>query len=139
MNMKKAFYLLLIGLFVLLSGCGSEYGDVIKVNKEFVGAMEEYVSATGEADSAKAIAKAINTYAAKLEKIGPELKQTMQKYPELKDDTEVPEELKGLQDQMKGLEEKMQKSFMNMMKYMMDPEVQAAQQNLQKAMMKMSE
>jgi len=138
MLLKKAPYLLLIGLFVLMSGCASKYGDVIAVNKEFVEAMEEYISATGEADSGKDIANAINTYAAKIEKLAPELKQAVHKYPELKDDTKVPEELKDLQDQMEGLEEKMKKSFMNMMKYMMDPEVQAAQQNLQKAMMEMS-
>ena len=138
MRVRKTPYLFLICVFVFMSGCGSKYGDVIEANKKFVSAMEEYLSATGEADSAKEIAKAITIYAANLEKLVPELKQAMHKYPELEDTTKVPEELKDLQDQMGDLEEKTTKSFMNMMKYMMDPEVQAAQQKLQKAMMKMA-
>ena len=87
MSVKKVFYLLLIGLFVLMSGCGSKYDDVIAVNKEFVGAMEDYITVTGEADSAGEIAEAINTYAAKIEELAPKLKETMHKYPELSDNT----------------------------------------------------
>jgi len=137
MNVKSAVYFVLTGIIVIMMGCGSgsKYSDFVEVNTKFLGAMEAYITAMGEADSAKEVAKAINEYSDELEKIVPQIKKVMDKYPELQNTTEVPEELKSIERRSKDLEQKVANSYKNMMKYMMDPEVQAAQQRLQKAML----
>jgi predicted nucleic acid-binding Zn-ribbon protein len=137
MNVKRTLYFVLIGIIVMMMGCTSKYSDMIDVNTKFINAMEKYITSTGKADSAKDVAKAINEYSDQMEKLAPQMKKVRDKYPELKNNTDVPEELESLQKKTQGLEQKMTNSFMNMMKYMMDPDVQAAQERLQKAMIKM--
>ena len=137
MNVKRAMLLVLIGAIMMMAGCGSKYNDLVEVNTEFVSAMEDYIDATGKAANAKDVAHAINAYADKIEKLAPQIKNVRGKYPELENTTEVPEELKSIEKKMQELEKKVADSYMNMMKYMMNPEVQKAQQRLSNAMMSM--
>lgn len=138
MNVKRAFVVALIGIIVMMMGCtGSKYSDMVEVNTKFVNAMEDYIAATGKATSAKDAAKAVNDYAEKVEKLAPQIKEMTGKYPELKTSSEVPEELKVLEKKAEGLGEQMAASYMTMMKYMMDPGVQKAQERLSKAMLSM--
>jgi len=137
MNVKRAMLLVLIGAIMMMAGCGSKYNDLVEVNTEFVSAMEDYIDATGNAATAKDVATAINAYADKIEKLAPQIKNVRGKYPELENTTEVPEELKSIEKKMQELEKKVADSYMNMMKYMMNPEVQKAQQRLSNAMMSM--
>ena len=128
----------LMGLIVLTTGCtGNKYGDLIEVNTRFVVAMQDYIDATGKATNAAAMAEAIDDFAVQVEKLAPRMKEVRTKYPDLGSSTEVPKELKELEAKSKDLEQKIVASYMNMMQYMMDPKVQAAQQKLQQAMMKM--
>jgi hypothetical protein len=83
------------------------------------------------------MADAIDAYAEKMEEIAPQMKAVIGKYPELKDNAKVPEELKALQERSAAMAEKIPASFMKAMKYVMDPEVQEAQKRLQQAMAKM--
>jgi hypothetical protein len=138
MNVKRAFVVALIGIIVMMMGCtGSKYSDLVEVNTKFVSAMEDYIAATGKATSAKDMAKAINDYADKVEKLAPQIKEVRGKYPELNTGGEVPEELEELDKKSQELGKQVAASYMNMMKYMMDPGVQKAQQRLNKAMMSM--
>lgn len=137
MNVKRALFLVLIGAIAMMTGCGSKYSDLVEVNTKFISAMEDYITATGKASSAKEVAKAINAYADQMEKLAPQIKNVRGKYPELENTTTIPEELKSIEQKMQGLEKKVAASYMNMMKYMMNPEVQAAQQRLQNAMLGM--
>lgn len=129
--------LVLIGFIVVLVGCGSKYSDLVKVDTEYLNATDEYVTGMGKASSAKEMAKVINRYADKMEKLAPRLKEIRKKYPELKNNKTVPEELKPIVKKAEALQQKMAAGYLNMKKYMMDPDVQAAQQRLQTAMMGM--
>ena len=138
MNVKRAFVVALVGTIVMMFGCtGSKYSDLVDVNVKFVSAMEDYIAATGKATTAKDIAKAINDYADKVEELAPKIKEVQGKYPELNTGGEVPEELKAVEEKAQGLGQQVAASYMNMMKYMMDPGVQKAQERLNKAMMSM--
>ncbi|HPR51311.1 MAG TPA: hypothetical protein PLU81_05950 [Deltaproteobacteria bacterium] len=138
MNVKRAFVFVLIGIIAMMIGCsGSKYSDLVDVNVKFVSAMEDYIAATGKATAAKDMAKAINDYADKVEELAPKIKETRGKYPELMSGGEVPEELKAVEKKAQGLSQQVAASYMNMMKYMMDPGVQKAQERLNKAMMSM--
>jgi hypothetical protein len=137
MSVKRMLGLVLIGFIVVLVGCGSKYSDLVKVDTEYLNATDEYVTGMGKASSAKEMAKVINRYADKMEKLAPRLKEIRKKYPELKNNKTVPEELKPIVKKAEALQQKMAAGYLNMKKYMMDPDVQAAQQRLQTAMMGM--
>jgi hypothetical protein len=137
MSVKRMAGLVLIGFIVVLVGCGSKYNDLVKVDTEYLNAMDEYVTGMGKASSAKDMVKVIDRFADKMEKLAPRIKKTRSRYPELKNSETVPEELKHIVKKAEALKEKMEAGYMNMMKYMMDPGVQEAQQRLQIAMMGM--
>jgi hypothetical protein len=137
MSVKRMLGLVLIGFIVVLVGCGSKYSDLVKVDTEYLNATDEYVTGMGKASSAKEMAKVINRYADKMEKLAPRLKEIRKKYPELKNNKTVPEELKPIVKKAEALQQKMAAGYLNMKKYMMDPDVKAAQQRLQTAMMGM--
>ena len=130
--------LVLVFAVMLIAGCGSKYSDVIDVNTKFVIAMENYVAGLENAGSAQEAAAAINDFAAEMEKLGPKMKAVNEKYPELENSKEVPEELKALEKRVKNMQIQMGAAMMNVMRYMMDPDVQEAQKRLNAAMMQMS-
>jgi len=136
--MKKSSWVMglcLLAVMVLMSGCGGKYADVKKMNTEFVGITEGYVADLEKADSAKEVAKAMNRYADKLEKIWPKMKKQAEKYPELKGGKNVPEELKETQEKSNAMGMKMAGTFMKVAPYMGDLEVSKAQERIGKIMM----
>lgn len=138
--MKKNIMMTLIcfiGFFLMLTGCGGgKYGDVLKLNQEYMDLMETYITDLEKADNTKEIAKAMNNFADGLEILMPKMKKLSEKYPELKDKDNPPEELKESQKEAEELGEKIVGSFMKIMPYMEDPEVQKAQQRLSMIMTK---
>jgi len=138
MNLMKITRLLWVGVFIfILIGCGGKYDDMVEVNSDFIDAMEEYVAGMDEASSAKEMAAVINRYAEKVKTLAPKIKDLRNKYPELNESEEVPDELRALDKKAEALQQKMTAGFANMMKYMMDADVQAAHQKLQNAMAEM--
>ena len=129
---------LIVTVAVIFSGCGNKYSSAVDINNKFAAATEEYIEALAKCDSAKSAADAIDTYAAKMEKIAPKIKEFAEKYPELRNTNEVPEDLKESQEKVAAATAKMGSAMMNLMKYMGDPKVQEAQQRLQKAMASMA-
>ena len=85
--------------------------------------------------NAKDVAKAINHFADKMEAIMPRMKKLAEKYPELKDTSNVPEELRDSQKKAEAAGRKIAGSMMKIMPYMADPEVQKAQERMNAAMM----
>jgi len=135
MSLKKKFW---AGIFIfMLIGCGGKYDDVIKVNSDFIDAMEEYVTGMDKASSAKELAMIINRYADKVKTLAPKIKELRNKYPELNSPETVPDGLRAMDKKAAAIQQKITASVMNMMKHMMDPDVQAAYQKLQDAMMGM--
>ena len=118
-------------LLVVLIGCGgSRYADVIKLNQEYIGLIETYVADIDKAGSAKAVAKAMNKYADGLEKVWPRMKAVSEKYPELKDKNNPPEEIKASQKEAESWGMKMGATFRKVMPYMSDPDVKKAQERI---------
>ena len=139
MKMKRGLFLsLLCALAVsfLIAGCGGKYADAKKVNQEYMDLVQGYVDDLDKTESAKDAAKAINRFADDMEDLWPKMKALSEKYPELKDRNNVPEELKEMQAEAAEVGKKMGSSMMKLMPYMNDPDVQKAQKRLQELMMK---
>lgn len=136
--MKQRAMILSVCLLVtscLLSGCSDKkYGDVEDATNRFAGAVNEYATALDSADSAEAVAKAMDRFADKMEKLVPTMKKLSKKYPELEGASEAPPELAEVQTTMEEAGKKMVGSMMKIMPHMQDPEVQKAQQRLDKVM-----
>jgi hypothetical protein len=138
--MKKITLILFLSLFTmsfLINGCGGKYSDVNKLNEEYIALMENYIADLDKADNAKDAAKAMNRFADGMENLWPRMQKLSEKYPELKDNrSNPPEELKETQERAEQVGRKMVGSMMKTMPYVMDPEVQKAQQRIAMSMMK---
>ncbi len=126
-----------MAMAMAVSACGGKYDDAIEVNTEFGDAAVAYIDALDNADNAKAAVDAVNDFAAAMEKLGPRMKEITEKYPELNDPANHPDELKESSERVEGLGMKIGAAIMKSMKYMGDPGMMAAQQRLQKAMASM--
>ena len=128
----------LLACLCLLSGCGGgKYDDVKKTNAEFVTATQAYIAGLDKASNGKEAAKVINSYADAMERLAPKMKKLAEKYPELKDPNNPPEELKEVMKKSEEVGTKMGSSMMKLMAYMDDPDVKKAQERMGAAMMKM--
>ena len=132
-NLKKliiALFISFLTMSFLIIGCGEKYSDAKKLNEELLDSMEEYIADLEKVDNAKAAAKAINRFADRMEDLWPRMQMLSEKYPELKDQSNPPEELKECQKRADELGKKMAGGMMKLMAYMNDPEVQKAQERL---------
>jgi len=120
---------------VLLIGCGGKYADVKKANEDYVDIVENYVAALDEAEDSKDVVKAMDAFSEDLEKLWPKMQELSEKYPELENEENLPEELKESQERAEEIGKKMATSMMKLMQYMNDPEVREAQQRMGQIMM----
>lgn len=137
--MKKGLLLPVLcalAVLLLIAGCAGKYDDAKKVNKEYMALVQGYVDDLDKTENAQDTAKAINRFADGMEGLWPKMKALSEKYPELKDRNNIPEELKEMQAEAAEVGKKMGTSMMKLMPYMQDPEVQKAQKRLQEVMMK---
>ena len=135
-KMKRVLSFLTVVVFVsMLMGCGGgKYADAKKVMGDFISATNDFVSGLEKADDASGTAAVINAYADDMKGITAEMKKIQEKYPELKDQKNPPEELKDVVAQMEEVMPKMMGAMMKLAKYAQDEEVMAAQKKLQEAM-----
>ena len=138
--MKKGLFipiLCALAVLVLIAGCkGAKYDDAKKANKEYMALVQGYIDDLDKTENAQDAAKAINRFADGMQALWPKMKALAEKYPELKDPNNIPEELKEMQTEAAEVGKKMGSSMMKLMPYMQDPEVQKAQKRLQETMMK---
>jgi type I site-specific restriction-modification system R (restriction) subunit len=125
----------LLVIAFLANGCAGKYADIKKAQGDFSKQTEAYVAQLEKADTAKAVAKAVNNYADALEKVWPQMRKLSEKYPELQDKENPPKELEATLKEAEAAGQKMASSFMKLMPYMSDPDVQKAQQRLSVIMM----
>ncbi|MEW6078527.1 MAG: hypothetical protein AB1724_11990 [Thermodesulfobacteriota bacterium] len=139
--MKKMMMTAVIGvvLMILAVGCGGKYADVIKVNREFVKLMQTYVDDMAGAGSAADAAGAVNRLADGMEKLVPQMKAMRDKYPELQNPENLPEEIKATEKEMEEVGRKFGEAFMKIMAYMESKEVQEAQARLTSVMRSMGQ
>jgi hypothetical protein len=141
-NMKKTILPAVIGLglmVVLAAGCGGKYADVKRVNQAFVKLMQAYVDDMAGVGSAADAARAVNRLADGMEKLMPEMKAIKKKYPELQDPDNLPEEIKATEKEMETVGRNFAESFMKLMAYMENKEVQDAQERLTSVMRSMGQ
>jgi len=117
----------------LTAAFAADYSDAVKVNEQFVAAMEQYVEELTSANSGPTVAAAFNNYTDVMEKLVPQLKAMKEKYPEL-GSGELPEVMKPLAERAEQLGGKMAGAMMNIVPFMGDPSVQAAQQRMAQVM-----
>ena len=131
--MKKMIIVLFLSLLTmsfLIIGCSAKYSDAEKVSEEYIDLMEGYIADLEKVGNAKDVVRAMNKFADGMEDLLPRMKKLSEKYPELKDKSNLPEELKKTQERAGEMGLKMAGSMMKLMPYMMDPEVQKAQNRL---------
>lgn len=135
-KMKKLFTLLTILVFLsMMFACGGgKYADAKKVMGKFISITNDFASDMEKADDADSTAAAINAYADGMSALSPEMKKIQEKYPEIKDQKNPPEELKELAGQMEEIMPKMMAAMMKAAKYSQEPAVMEAQKKLQQAM-----
>ncbi len=139
--MKTSMHIIftVIALFLLnLAACSSgKYSDVKKVTNDQAKTMGNYATAIEKAESVQDVVAAINNFTSEMKTLMPEMKRTLEKYPELTDNQPPPEELKEDAEKMRALNERLQSAMMKTMQYMQDPEVQKAFEEQGKVMMEM--
>jgi len=141
--MKKVMAISIAFIFAIISvGCkqSGKYGELKEYMNDVIDANEEYISDLDKSNSAKDVAEAITDLGNKMEKLAKRGEEIEKKYPELKtmDKKNPPKELKEEFDKMEQMTQKLLTVSMKMMKYMMDPEVMKASQEMAKKMGKSS-
>ncbi len=104
MRKRVGIGVLAAGLFVftpLFSTHGvpqetEKYADAKEVLEKLAAALERFVEDMNKADNSKAISECLNAFTVSMSELVPGLNEIRQKYPELKDETTHPDELKPL-------------------------------------------
>jgi hypothetical protein len=129
-----------VAILLVLAACGGDkYADARDIMADHAQVMEAYITGLENAANATDCAAAIDVYSAGMEELIPRLKAFREKYPELtkEDGGETPPEVEKEAKRLEELSVRMPAATMNMMKYMTDPQVQAAMQRMSQAMEKM--
>ena len=131
--------LLLFITMIFFIGCGGgKYDDAIEVNKDFIKITEEYTQDLEKAVSAKGVAKAMDNYTEKFAKLAPKMKEINEKYPDIKEDKDVPSEFREMEEKVQQAGVKLAGSFMKILKYMTDPDVIEAHKKMTQSMLGMN-
>ena len=130
-------------ILLVLTACGGDkYADARDIMAEHAQVMEAYITGLESAADAAQCAATIDAYTAGMEKMIPRLKTFREKYPEMAkgdDGGATPAEVEAEAKRLEELSARMPAATMNMMKFMSDPQVQAAMQRMTQAMQKMGD
>jgi len=91
----------------LTIGCRKEYSEVKKIDEEYIALMEDYVDEIEKVENAKDAAIAINWFTDSMKKLLPRMQEIAEKYPEIKDLTNLPKDLKENHKRMQEAGRKM--------------------------------
>lgn len=129
--MPNALKTLCLSLMVMgIIACGGKYDDVIEINTEFITLVETYVAGLDTAGNAAEMAKVMNTFAAGLEKLVPQMNAISDKHPELKNEGQQPPELQASTQKVEAVGKQLAKSVFKTMPHMSDAAVMEAQQRI---------
>lgn len=139
----RIFVVAILLVLSILAACGSDkYADARDIMADHAEVMEAYITGLESAADAAQCAATIDAYTAGMEKLIPRLKAFQEKYPELVNESNgdpAPAEVEAETKRLGELSARMPAATMNMMKYMADPQVQAAMQRMTQAMEKMGD
>ena len=131
--------LLIVGLALVLVGSfacnkGGKYGDAKALLAKMLDGMDNFAASMEKVTDAKGAASVINKFKDLMAGLKPKMKALDEKYPELKDQANPPEELKAEMKRMEEIGGKMMNAMMKAAQFSSDPEVQKAQEALNKVM-----
>ncbi len=139
--MKIRGWIAILGLCVFIMGItacggsgGGKYSDVKSTLKELNTVTETWMENMEKADTAKKVASALSDYAQKMKDLRAKMDEFEEKYPELNDMSDPPEELKEEVAQMEELWSKIMSIMMKAAQFADDPDVQKAQEEFQEVM-----
>ena len=142
--MKRFTFYVIIVLFVIgLFACGGEggkYDDAVDLMEKQISVTETFADNMNAATSGEEVASALNSYSDGMKELIPEMKDMMEKYPEMRGQgsEEVPEKLQALLERMNTeVQPKLQSAMVKLGEYSDDPAVQEAQKKFQETMMEM--
>ena len=129
-----------LGIWTLTGLCGGgKYSDAKPIIEEMAVSLEKFVLGLEKASDANAVAAALDAYSDVIVKLAPKAKAVMEKYPELKEETMHPEELKPLLTRMDDLAKRLAGLFGKIGQYSEDPKVKAALERWEKTMAMLDE
>jgi len=125
--MKKILLMFVLGTF-LFAGLvyGGKYDEVVSLMDKMVKGLEKFVNDLEKAGSAAAVAAALDSYSDFMIKISPKVKELSQKFPELDNEENTPEELKPSKETMDKLTQKLAGLYAKIQQYLKDPIVEKA-------------
>jgi len=137
--MKAWKGLLVLAVALALAGSfacsgGGKYGDAKDLMNKTLSAMDNFCAAMDKATEAKTVAAAINVFKEAMSALKPKMQALDKKYPELKDPAKMPEELKSYEKKLTEIGPKMMNAMMKIAQFTQDPDVQKAQETLNKVM-----
>lgn len=127
----------MVGMAVMVAGCGGKYSDIIALNERFIALMNDFSDAVIAVNDAEAAADVLNRLADDVEEIAPEMRKMSEKYPNLNDPENLPEPLQETREASQEAGQRYAQAFMKLMPYMADKDVKAAQARVAKAMSSM--
>jgi hypothetical protein len=133
-GLRSAMLVLLLSV-VFACGSDAKYSDARDLFEDQITVTEDYVNGLEEADSASSVATTINKFTDDMKDLIPRIRAFREKYPEfaaMTDKTKMPDELRDTAERLRATSAKVQTATMNMVKYMMDPDVQKAVQRMGK-------
>ncbi len=134
MKQKILSIMVVVGLVMLVVGCGGKYSDVVEVNQKYANLMTAFADDVDKVEKPADAAAAINKLTDGMEKLVPKMKALKKKYPELQDRENMTEELKATEQEMMDAGRAFGSSLMKLMPYMADEKVQQAQARLSTVM-----
>ena len=145
--MRKCVFLGLLaaGLFLscpLLSGHGlpqdsGKYADAKEVLGKLADALERFIEKMDAAEGTDAIVECLDAFTASMTELVPGLTGIREKYPELKDESTHPEELKPLLQRVNTDFAGMMKAYGKVKENLDDPSVKASDDKYKEVMSKL--
>ena len=133
--MKRNLFVLLIAL-TLISGStmfAKDYKEAVPIIDQMQLAIEKFIGGLEKADTAQAIAAVITEYTKDVKVFAPLFRVILDKYPELEDEKTHPEALKPQLDKIEETTKKLMRLYGKVGKYMGEPVVKKALEELTKA------
>lgn len=135
--MKRLILGLTVVLFLIgLTACGGgKYADAEDFMNKSIEANEKFAAAAEKVENVDGAVAVIEDFANSMKGLMPKMKEILEKYPEFKDPTKMPEELKALNAKGDEAAKKMQAAMTKLSQtYMQDAKFQAAMMKMGQVM-----
>ncbi len=133
--MKRSLFTLMIVLTLIFGSTmlAKDYKEAVPIINQMQLAIEKFIGGLEKADTAPEIAAVITEYIKDVKVFAPLFRVILDKYPELEDEKTHPEALKPQLDKIKETTKKLMRLYGKVGKYMGEPEVKKAIEELKEA------